>query len=225
MHAHLEFDKVAFHWASGKGFADVSFALQRGDFAVLTGPSGEGKSTLLRLLVRFEPLQSGRILYNGETLESIPPARLRRRIALVQQTPIMGGLRVRDALLLPFTMTSNADLPRPDDAKLKERLVAMRLEDVKLDAEAETLSLGQKQRVALIRSLLLQPDTLLLDEPTSALDEESRHTVEAEVENANAAGATVLMITHTDYRPRRPVREFHLLGGALRETPASTETA
>ena len=217
MDAHLELENVTFHWASGKGFSEVSLRLERGDFGVLSGPSGEGKSTLLRLLVRFEEPGAGRILYCGAPLSSYPPQFLRRRIALVQQSPTMGGRLVRDALLLPFTLAGNAELPRPDEATLRTRLDALGLDDVSLEDESDALSLGQKQRVALIRTLLLKPDMLLLDEPTSALDQESRHMGEREVEEANAAGATVLMITHTAYRPARPVREFTLSEGALRE--------
>ena len=239
MTGHIVFDNVTFHWpgaaatancdtgtkarsgtGAGAGFSQVSFVLHKGDFALLTGPSGQGKSTLLRLLVRFEEPQQGRIFYAGQDLSLCAPPLLRRQVALVQQSPIMGAGQVRDVLLLPFTLKGNTDLARPSETQLHEALAAVRLESVRLDEGAESLSLGQKQRLALARTLLLRPDVLLLDEPTSALDSESRQAVEAQVEAAHAAGATVIMITHTDYRPassQRPVRQLLLREGKLTE--------
>lgn len=229
MDAHIVLEDITFHWpvaagadaASSAGFSRISCTLGRGEFAVLSGPSGQGKSTLLRLLVRFEEPQAGRIVLAGQDIRELPPAQLRRRVALVQQSPVMGAPSVREALLLPFTFGHNADRPCPDAVALRAGLDAVRLEAVSLDADAASLSLGQKQRVALARTMLLQPEILLLDEPTSALDAESRQAVEAEVEAVNAAGTTVIMITHTDYRPACAVREWHLRDGRLTEaTPA-----
>lgn len=222
MDAHIVFEDVSFHWpqsdGTGAGFSGVCCAVQRGEFAVLTGPSGQGKSTLLRLLVRFEEVQQGRICLAGQDVRDYAPELLRRRVGLVQQSPVMGAPSVRTALLLPFTFGHNADMPHPDDVQLRTSLDAVRLEGVSLDAESESLSLGQKQRVALARTLLLQPEVLLLDEPTSALDIESRQAVEAEVEAVHRNGTTVIMVTHTDYRPACAVREWHLRDGCLSES-------
>lgn len=191
---------------------------------MLMGPSGQGKSTLLRLLVRFEEPQQGRIVLAGQDIHELEPQILRRRVGLVQQSPIMGAPTVRAALTLPFLFARNTDMTRPDDALLRQRLDAVRLHEVSLDAEAAALSLGQKQRVALARTMLLKPEVLLLDEPTSALDANSRQAVEAEVEAANRAGTTVIMITHTGYRPACPVRLWHLRDGRLVENPAASDT-
>lgn len=184
------------------------------------GPSGQGKSTLLRLLVRFEEVQQGCILLAGQNIRQLEPQILRRRVGLVQQSPVMGAPTVREALTLPFTFVRNADMAHPDEALLRESMDAVRLHAVNLDAEAASLSLGQKQRVALARTMLLQPEVLLLDEPTSALDAESRQAVEAVVEEANLAGTTVIMVTHTDYRPACPVRQWQLRDGRLAEQVA-----
>lgn len=215
--AHLQLEDVSFRWPGGRGFDGIHMNVEQGEFVLLTGPSGEGKSTLLRLLVRFEEPQRGRILYQGTLLREWMPEHLRRGMALVQQTPVMGGVTVRDALCLPFTFAANVGLPSPSDMILRERLEAVQLGDMALTAAADSLSLGQKQRVALARALLLNPATLLLDEPTSALDAQSRKAVEAQVEAANAAGATIIMITHTEYRPPCAARKFILRGGQLHE--------
>ena len=226
MSVHILLENIAFYWpekggegSAGRGFSGVHLALMRGDFALLRGPSGEGKSTLLRLLVRFEEPQEGRIFLAGEDIHLLAPNVLRRRVGLVPQSPVMGAVTVREALLLPFTFAGNADTARPEDAHLRHLLDTMHLHAVPLEAEAEALSLGQKQRVALARTLLLKPEVLLLDEPTSALDVESREAVEAQVEAANSAGTTVLMVTHTDYGPAHTrAREFLLRDGRMHES-------
>lgn len=215
--ALLQFDQVTFRWPDGVGLHDVSFAVNPGDFVLLSGPSGAGKSTLLRLMVRFEEPQSGTIRYNGEPFQNMAPTVLRRTVVLLQQSPVMGGDTVSEALRLPFTFAAAKGTPPPDDAALTAALAEVRLEGVPLTQGAEALSLGQKQRVALARVLLLRPTVLLLDEPTSALDAESRHAVEDVVEAANARGISVVLVTHTDYQPARPFRTLHVEGGTVTE--------
>ena len=222
---HLVLDDVAFAWPGGVRLERVRMTVQRGDFCLLTGPSGTGKSTLLRLLTRLETPDAGRLFYDGKPLESLDPTRLRRSMALVAQEPYMGGGSVREALLLPYGFAANADLPRPEEAALREQLDRLHLADVRLEATAESLSLGQRQRVALARQLLLQPAMLLLDEPTSALDAESRRLVEHSLEAAHADGVTVIMITHTDYRPACAHRVFVLQHGELVEQDAPDASA
>lgn len=222
----MELENITFHWKDGKGFDNVSLRLAPGDFVLLSGPSGEGKSTLLRLLVRLEEPQSGRILLEGKPITELPPPLLRRRIAMVRQLPIMGGFTVRDALLLPYTMSANADLTPPDDTTMRRHMETFLLEGVLLETEAASLSPGQQQRISVLRTLLLQPDILLLDEPTSALDAESRGTVEQAIETANLGGTTVLFITHTDYMPartRQGLRRLVLHGGAFIEAASVAE--
>uniref|UniRef100_B8DM29 ABC transporter related n=1 Tax=Nitratidesulfovibrio vulgaris (strain DSM 19637 / Miyazaki F) TaxID=883 RepID=B8DM29_NITV9 len=200
------------------GLAHVNLAVHPGDFVMLTGPSGAGKSTLLRLAVRLEEADAGVVRCGGRPVADIPPAELRRTLGFVQQTPTVGEGTVRDNLLLPFTFAANKGLTPPDDAELAGWLTRFRLAGVGLDATAAALSVGQRQRVCIIRTMLLRPAALLMDEPTSALDPESSAEVEALTEELNEDGVTVLMVTHGAYRPaRRPWRDVRVQDGGVHE--------
>ncbi|HEU6437719.1 MAG TPA: ATP-binding cassette domain-containing protein [Nitratidesulfovibrio sp.] len=204
------------------GLANVNLAVHPGDFVMLTGPSGAGKSTLLRLAVRLEEADAGVVRCGGRPVADIPPAELRRTLGFVQQTPTVGEGTVRDNLLLPFTFAANKGLTPPDDAELAGWLDRFRLSGVGLDATAAALSVGQRQRVCIIRTMLLRPAALLMDEPTSALDPESSAVVEALTEELNEDGVTVLMVTHGAYRPaRRPWRDVRVQDGGVRELAAA----
>lgn len=212
----LEFDDVRFSYPGGTGLSGITLAVQRGDFVLVGGPSGGGKSTLLRLAVRFEVPASGVIRYDGTPVEELAPQVLRSRMGLVQQTPTVAEGSVRENLLLPFSFAVHAKRPRPADEDIVEWLHRFRLEGVTPDTEASTLSVGQRQRLCCIRTLLTGPEMLLMDEPTSALDAESREVVEDITEACNAAGMTILMVNHTDYRPRcRNARRIEVQGGRL----------
>lgn len=228
----------------GVGFQVQDFSIAHGDFILLTGPSGAGKSSFLRLLVRFEQPTTGSIFYEDAPLTSFSPTLLRRQVALLPQSPLMGAATLREALLLPFSFRAGSmaspqpdgklharglSIPSstppspPDDTELLALLAQLKLDTLPLDSAAEDLSLGQKQRIALARILLLQPRVLLVDEPTSALDAESRHCVEHCLENVNTQGVSVIMITHTTYRPQGPVRTFALHDKLLREVDVPPE--
>ncbi|MBU2551070.1 MAG: ATP-binding cassette domain-containing protein [Proteobacteria bacterium] len=216
----IEFDRVSFHYEPGRSLFDqVSPSLPAGGFVLVRGPSGSGKSTLLRLINRLEEPEAGEIRFKGRPLGDYPAPRLRRSLLYIQQTPVAVDAPVRDNLLLPFAFKSNRDLSRPDDGRLRELMDEFLLTGVGLDDAAQTLSVGQLQRMCLIRGLLLEPEVLLLDEPTSALDRESSRLVEAAAERLNQeAGLTVVMVSHKDFEPRtvRPV-VLEVGGGRIEE--------
>ena len=201
----------------------ASLSIERGDFVVFTGPSGAGKSTTLRLFCRLEEPQAGAVLLSGENIAALPPALLRRRVAYLQQTPVVVAGSVRENLLLPFSFAANADLPLPAEADLTVLLDLLGAGDIPLSQEAATLSVGQRQRLCLARALLLAPEAMLLDEPTSALDQDSAAAV---LNAAEAAcldrGMTIVLVSHTAFTPRRVApRRLTLSGGTLAWTQAS----
>lgn len=199
----LECCKINYTFHTGKRlFADLDLRLPRGAFALLKGPSGTGKSTLLRLCNRLEEPQQGEILFDGHPVRSYAPAQLRRQMAYVQQTPVVLDASIKDNLLLPFSFKQNKDLETPPEARLATELKRF-VPDVSLKENALNLSGGQRQRLCLLRTLLLKPRLLLLDEPTSALDPENRARMEEIVENLNLEqGITVLFVSHQEYVPR-----------------------
>ena len=183
--------------SSGKRLLDdVSLLIQQGDCILLSGPSGGGKSTFLRLLVQLESLQRGEIRFIGENISSLSPEKLRSRAGLLPQSPLITGGTVRDNLLLPFSFRINKGRPVPTDRELSEHLAQVLLSDLNLDGSAATLSGGQMQRLCIIRTLMLNPDILLLDEPFRALDKESADAVTSLLREKNNDGVTIIVVSH-----------------------------
>jgi putative ABC transport system ATP-binding protein len=197
----LEFDTVSYTWPGGQGLRNVRLTVPAGAFVRIVGPSGSGKSTLLRLISRLEEPSSGVIRFSGTPLGDFSPPLLRRRIGYIQQTPVVIEGSVRQNLQLPYGFAANKELALPTDDELRGWLDRLGLSGIDLENKARSLSVGQRQRLCIIRSLLLRPDLLLMDEPTSALDRESRRIVEEMTETQNREGMTILMVTHFDYAP------------------------
>ncbi len=193
----FELDKLTFAYPGKPPLLEAaSCVLARGSFTAVTGPSGAGKSTLLRLLCRLEEPQSGVIRFLETPITEISPDQLRQRVVYLQQTPTVVSGTVRTNLLLPFTFAVNKTLLRPDDATLRNRLDEFLLSDINLDQSAHELSVGQKQRLCLIRALLLSPAAMLFDEPTSALDPESAEIVVNTALTLQSQGVTVVYVAH-----------------------------
>ncbi len=197
---------------------ELSLTVQHGDFIMITGPSGGGKSTFMRLLVRLEELQSGSITFHGKELCTLSPPELRTKIVMLQQTPTLSQGTVQENLLQAYGFQANRSLVLPSGEQLREHLDRILLHDVELKAPAAALSVGQRQRLCLIRALLMQPEVLLLDEPVSALDPVSRKVVEKVTEDLNRGGLTILMISHAHFVPQQvAVRRLALDNGRFRE--------
>lgn len=214
----IELDRVTFAYGEGSPLLrEASFAFEAGGFYRIAGPSGAGKSTLLRLISRLEAPRAGEIRFQGRPLADVPPPRLRRALLNVQQAPVVLDASVRENLRFPFGYVANRDLAPPSDAAIRQHLAEVRLGEVPLEANARTLSLGQQQRLCLVRGLLLDPVAMLLDEPTSALDPESAAQVDAAIGRLHRdRGIAVLLVSHQAHLPEgvRPTL-LHLEGGAL----------
>jgi len=152
---------------------DVSIAVDRGDVVAIIGPSGGGKSSLLRLLNRLDEPTSGTVFFEGRDYREIAPRELRRRVGMLLQQPY----------LFPGSVAENLAFgPAAHGEALAAGRIAELLEQVGLagyaDRDVSRLSGGEAQRVSLARTLANGPEVLLLDEPTSALDEAAQLGVE-----------------------------------------------
>ncbi|MDD9148675.1 ABC transporter ATP-binding protein [Sporolactobacillus sp. CQH2019] len=167
----------------------------------IVGESGSGKTTLLKLLNHLISPDSGEIIIEGRPVFEWNPLELRREIVMMAQTPVMFGGTVRDDLLVGLRFSEK---PGVADARLKKILHDVHL-DKALDAESDSLSGGEKQRLSLARILLLDPPVLLLDEPSSALDEENTRFIMKKLAGfVKSNKKTLVMITHST----AVVREF-----------------
>lgn len=192
----------------------ASLSVRRGEVVDISGPSGVGKTTLLRALALMQPGASGELVLGGQSADDIGPREWRTRVALVPQRPAIFPGNVRQNLLMPWTLKVRADAKRPGEDELRAALDGVGLADVALDREASKLSVGQAARIALLRAVLTVPDVLLLDEPDAALDADSAAQVAALIARCAKNGAVVRV------RHQRPdavrARRLRLSAGCLR---------
>jgi len=166
----------------------VSLELASSGVTVVAGPSGAGKSTLLRMCNRLEVPTSGSIRLDGVELTTMDPRALRRRVGMVFQRPVVFAGTVRDNLRV-------AD-HRVDETGCGAALARAGLDAEFLDRQADDLSGGEAQRLCVARSLLTEPQILLMDEATSALDVDARLTVERLARTLADSGTPVVWVTH-----------------------------
>ncbi|MHB1405246.1 MAG: ABC transporter ATP-binding protein [Desulfitobacteriaceae bacterium] len=177
-----------------KGILDIKhLVLPEHKTSCIVGESGGGKTTLLRLLNNLATCDSGSILWHKQSLYEIDPIELRRRVVMLGQTPVVFDGSVRENLLIGLKFAEKA-LPGDDALREVLRQVSLKKE---LEVEAAHLSGGEKQRLALGRVLLMEPEVLLLDEPSSALDEDTEEIlIESLVKYVKDKGRTLIMVTH-----------------------------
>jgi ABC-type transport system involved in Fe-S cluster assembly fused permease/ATPase subunit len=192
------FDRVSFAYDPERPILhDVSFEIPAGRKVAVVGPSGSGKSTLARLLYRFYDIGGGAIRIDGQDLRGVTQASVRRAIGIVPQ----------DTVLFNDTVAYNIAYGRPGSSQDEVEAAARAAHihafiagtplgyDTKVGERGLKLSGGEKQRVAIARTLLKNPPILIFDEATSALDSTNERAIQAELEAA-AQDKTVLVIAH-----------------------------
>jgi ABC-type phosphate transport system ATPase subunit len=182
----------------------------------IVGPSGVGKSTLLRLLNRLADPAFGRIRYRGRDLREGDVCARRRDVGLVPQLPALLDGTVADNVLYGPRLAKR-------DADVGESLRLAGLDPAFASRRADALSVGEQQRVMFARTLALQPSVLLLDEPTSALDDATTAAIEATLQDLRERlELSLVLVTHDlDQAARLSDRVLVLEPGALREAPAA----
>ena len=209
---------------------DVSLTVERGETLAIIGPSGTGKTTLLRLLALFEPPRSGRIAFDSTDLWSVSADDLlteRRQIGMVFQSPnlfsasvrqnVSYGLRLRQGWRTRLRQWAARLVRQPPMPAVEGALGTVGLADA-ANRPAGSLSGGEAQRVAFARALAPGPEFLLLDEPTSDLDPRNTAVIEEAIETSRADGLGVVIATHDMQQAERIAdRVAVLLDGRLIE--------
>ena len=206
----------------------VDLDLPASEVIALVGPSGAGKTSLIRLLNRLDDPTSGTVSYQGNPISSIPVRELRRRVGFVFQAPTMFPGTVADNLDIARALSQVT--PRVDGAPNRAITAADALRHAGVDAaqatrDAHSLSGGERQRVSIARALMSNPDVLLLDEPTSALDPDVAEHVMATIRSlADTLHLTVVMVTHrlAEARNASTLTVFMEAGRVIESGPTQT---
>jgi putative ABC transport system ATP-binding protein len=209
----FEFQNVAF-----LDILDIpELAIEKGRITSLTGPSGGGKTTLLKLLNKMVSPSKGHILFQGEQLAFIDSVKHRRQVTMLSQSPVIMSGTVRDNLIAGLKFQKRQI---PGDDALAETLQKVQLAK-ELDSSAQNLSGGEKQRLALGRILLLDAEVYLLDEPSSALDDDTAEVIVRMVADfARNKQKTLVMVTHSALTASRYSDEIiHMSEGKCKRRP------
>jgi cell division transport system ATP-binding protein len=200
----VQFENVGLRYGtSPETLSDISFTLETGAFYFLTGASGAGKTSLLKLLYLAQRPSRGVIRLFGEDAVMLPRSRLpgfRRRIGVVfQDFRLVSHLSAYDNIALPLRI---AGVPEPDiDTPVREMLAWVGLSD-RIDARPPTLSGGEQQRVAIARAVIGRPEILVADEPTGNVDPDMAARLLHLFDSLNKLGTTLVVATH----------DLHLIG-------------
>ncbi len=196
---------------------DVNLTIDEGDYLAIMGPSGSGKTTLMNIIGCLDVATRGTYHLNGEDISRASE----NRLADVRNSTL--GFVFQSFYLLPkLSARENVALPllyagvkkRERSRRAEEALEMVGLGD-RVDFMPNQLSGGQQQRVAIARAMINKPKLLLADEPTGALDSTSGHQVMDLFDELNAAGTTIVLITHEPAVGRRAKRVRRILDGRL----------
>lgn len=216
----------------GKGEAkvnalkNVSFSLEKGEFAAVVGESGSGKSTLLNCIGALDTPTSGSIFIDGQNLFSMKEEKRtisrRRNIGFIFQSfQLVSELNVEQNIIFPLLL----DYQKPDPKKVNEILNLLGLAERRYHLPRQ-LSGGQQQRVAIGRALITQPKLILADEPTGNLDSKnSQDVIDMLISASRHFKQTILMITHNNNLTSSADRVFRVSDGILTDLGGTANEA
>lgn len=186
-------ENVGFKIENQQILEDINFTVNKGDIVTVTGPSGGGKSTLLKLMGLLISPTAGRIYYKNKEIIEYEATEYRKQVSYFFQNAVLFDQTVRQNLSFPADIRED----NFDESRAKEGLETVQLPSTYLDKPIKDLSGGEKQRVALIRNLMYPPEVLLMDEVTSSLDQENREAVLSYIHRLNKEELmTILWVTH-----------------------------
>ena len=172
----------------------VSLSIEKGEILAVIGPTGAGKTTLLRLIDQLDTPASGKVLFDGREVTPRLRTKVRRRISMVLQKPVVFDASVYDNVAYPLRLRSVDKKAIPDKVNAMLKTVGL---DGYQKRKARTLSGGETQKVALARALITDPQALLLDEPTANLDPVSLNAIEELILRSNRDNEMAIVVaTH-----------------------------
>jgi len=196
---------------------DVSFSVEKGEYVAIMGESGSGKTTLLNILAALDKPTSGDVLLNGKSIISIREKEIsafrRDNLGFVfQDFNLLDTFSLQDNIFLPLVLSGKS---YPEMKNRLEPLSAkLRISDI-LNKFPYEVSGGQKQRAAVARALITEPELVLADEPTGALDSRSSDDLLQIFSNINNEGQTILMVTHSTKAASHAKRVMFIKDGFL----------
>lgn len=182
----------------------ISLDVARGECVAIVGESGSGKSVFLRMIADLDPCCGGKVILDGNARETWPASTWRSMVIYQPAEPAW------------WEPTVEAHFSREHSGLASELLPALNLKPGILQADLERLSTGERQRLALIRSLVRKPKVLLLDEPAASLDPVSTIALEALLQTNLASGMSIILVTHSDRQAERlSRRQLRMAHGQL----------
>ena len=196
----------------------VNLEVQAGDFLTLTGPSGGGKSTLLKIIASLISPSDGEIIFQGQNQRDYEITTYRQLVSYCFQQPSLFGQNVADNLQFPFVIRNEAS----SQVQIEQALTKVNLPTSYLNKNITELSGGEKQRVALLRNTMFLPKILLLDEVTVGLDARSIEIVHQFIKQLwQEAGLTIIQITHNQMELSQAAKVLWLEEGSLSDVTTS----
>lgn len=207
----IVFQNISYRVDDKQILDDISLKIDKGEIVTIAGPSGSGKSTLVRILASLITPTAGKIIYAGKDIEEEEPISYRRRVSYAMQQPTLFGKTVRENLEFPYQIRQQAF----DENRALIALKTVGLSEDYLQREVNNLSGGEKQRVALLRNILILPETLIMDEVTAGLDGDNRTIIYQLIEKLNQQGVTIIIVTHDEQEIAQAKRLVEIKNGKI----------
>jgi len=197
--AEVRLENVSKLYGKKLAVNNVSFTCKEGKFFSIVGPTGAGKSTILKMIAGVEPVSSGKIYFNNRVVNALPPQE--RNVSMAFETyNLYPNLNVYNNIAFPLRAPTREKLSKEEEKKKVAEIAGFLGIGELLDRKPQNLSGGQRQRVGLARALVRKPDVYLLDEPIAHLDARLKFSTQTLLKQfANEYKSTIIYVTH-DYR-------------------------
>lgn len=199
---------------------NVNFFVEEGEMIAIMGPSGSGKSTLLYSVSGMDNVTSGEVIFDGKVIttmkeDELADLRLNDMGFIFQQMYMMKNLTILDNIVLPAVQSKKNSMTKAEKIKSGEALMhKLGIAEI-ADNDINEVSGGQLQRACICRSMINSPRVLFADEPTGALNRASSGEVMDELVKLNAAGTTIMMVTHDAKVAARCSKTFYIVDGNI----------